>query len=159
MKARKPHESQCFLSMPLATAKEYKTTPFSVPRTVPDWNTYRAKPCMSSAGQVGGAVSPASLFRRNVSSKPNPLGPSWPVNLSNKYPQVCQQISLGFTVYVVLVLFQQFIHKISFLLMNSVVPIQVTETEADIVPVFWYVLSWTPHISVHTNVVQRIWTT
>lgn len=39
---------------------------------------------MSSAGQVGGAVSPASLFNLKVSSKPKPLGPSDPVNLKRK---------------------------------------------------------------------------
>lgn len=48
---------------------------------LPDWNTYLAKPCISSAGHVGGADSPVSLFRRNVNSKPKPLGPSVPVNL------------------------------------------------------------------------------
>lgn len=48
---------------------------------VPDWKTYLAKPCISSAGQVGGADSPVSLFSRNVSSNPKPLGPSVPVNL------------------------------------------------------------------------------
>lgn len=39
---------------------------------------------MSSAGHVGGAVSPTSLLSLKVSSKPNPLGPSGPVNLTNK---------------------------------------------------------------------------
>lgn len=48
---------------------------------LPDWKTYRARPCISSAGHVGGADSPVSLFRRNVNSKPKPLGPSVPVNL------------------------------------------------------------------------------
>ena len=52
---------------------------------LPDWNTYRAKPCMSSAGQVGGAVSPISLLSLKVSSKPNPLGPSAPVNLTHTH--------------------------------------------------------------------------
>lgn len=40
---------------------------------------------MSSAGQVGGAVSPASLFNLKVSSKPKPLGPSEPVNLTHTH--------------------------------------------------------------------------
>lgn len=48
---------------------------------VPDWKTYLAKPCINSAGQVGGADSPVSLFSRNVNSNPKPLGPSVPVNL------------------------------------------------------------------------------
>lgn len=51
------------------------------PGLLPDWNTYRARPCISSAGHVGGADSPVSLFRRKVNSKPKPLGPSVPVNL------------------------------------------------------------------------------
>ena len=40
---------------------------------------------MSSAGHVGGAVSPASLFNLKVSSKPKPLGPSDPVNLAQTH--------------------------------------------------------------------------
>lgn len=40
---------------------------------------------MSSAGQVGGAVSPISLLSLKVSSKPNPLGPSGPVNLAQTH--------------------------------------------------------------------------
>lgn len=51
---------------------------------LPDWKTYRARPCISSAGHVGGADSPVSLFRRNVNSKPKPLGPSVPVNLKGE---------------------------------------------------------------------------
>lgn len=51
---------------------------------LPDWKTYRANPCMSSAGHVGGAVSPTSLLSLKVSSKPNPLGPSPPVNLTRE---------------------------------------------------------------------------
>jgi hypothetical protein len=57
------------------------STPAGPPGLLPDWNTYLARPCISSAGHVGGADSPVSLFRRNVNSKPKPLGPSVPVNL------------------------------------------------------------------------------
>lgn len=49
---------------------------------------------MSSAGQVGGAVSPASLFSLKVSSKPNPLAPSAPVNLTHTWKQKVNK-SLG----------------------------------------------------------------
>ena len=38
---------------------------------------------MSWAGHVGGAVSPLSRFSLNVSSNPNPLLPSPPVNLKS----------------------------------------------------------------------------
>ena len=43
-----------------------------------------------------------------------------------------------------------------YLLMYSVVSIQVTESEADVVPVFLYVLCYTAHVTVHTDVVQWI---
>ena len=45
---------------------------------LPDWKTYLASPCMSSAGHVGGAVSVGSFLSLNVSSNPNPLGPFGP---------------------------------------------------------------------------------
>lgn len=48
---------------------------------LPVWNTYLAKACMRVAGQVGGFVSPLSRFSRNVSSNPNPLGPSLVLHL------------------------------------------------------------------------------
>lgn len=60
---------------------------------VPDWKTYLAKPCISSAGQVGGADSPVSLFSRNVNSNPKPLGPSVPVNLERMKNKKSQHTS------------------------------------------------------------------
>lgn len=60
---------------------------------VPDWKTYLAKPCINSAGQVGGADSPVSLFSRNVNSKPKPLGPSVPVNLEGMKKEKSQRAS------------------------------------------------------------------
>ena len=50
-------------------------------RYSPVWNTYLASACMRVAGQVGGLVSPLSRFSRNVSSNPNPLGPSLVLHL------------------------------------------------------------------------------
>lgn len=41
----------------------------------------------------------------------------------------------------------------SYLLMNSVVSIQVAESKADIVPMLLNVLGWTSHVPVHTDVV------
>lgn len=60
---------------------------------VPDWKTYLAKPCINSAGQVGGADSPVSLFSRNVNSNPKPLGPSVPVNLEGMKKEKSQHAS------------------------------------------------------------------
>ena len=48
---------------------------------IPEWKTYLARFCISSAGQVGGDVSFGPLFSLNVNSNPNPLGPSSPVTL------------------------------------------------------------------------------
>lgn len=50
-------------------------------RYLPVWNTYLARACMRVAGQVGGFVSPLSRFSLNVSSNPNPLGPSLVLHL------------------------------------------------------------------------------
>lgn len=50
------------------------------------WKTYRARPCISSAGQVGGDDSPGSCFRRKVSSKPKPLGRPGPDRLQKHGP-------------------------------------------------------------------------
>lgn len=69
------------LQVPKAQQADSHRTSTQTPGLLPDWKTYRARPCISSAGHVGGADSPVSLFRRNVNSKPNPLGPSVPVNL------------------------------------------------------------------------------
>lgn len=55
---------------------------------------------MSSAGQVGGAVSPASLFNLKVSSKPKPLGPSDPVNLTCKQTHTVGHLKLCFCSFV-----------------------------------------------------------
>ena len=54
----------------------------------PDWKTYLASPCMSSAGQVGGAVSVGSFLSLNVSSNPNPLGPFGPAGTLNRRNQI-----------------------------------------------------------------------
>lgn len=71
-----------YLKVPTLAGSWWKDTHTSqLLGLLPDWNTYLAKPCISSAGHVGGADSPVSLFRRNVNSKPKPLGPSVPVNL------------------------------------------------------------------------------
>ena len=43
---------------------------------IPDWKTYFARLCISSAGQVGGIRSSASRLKRKVNSNPKPLGPS-----------------------------------------------------------------------------------
>lgn len=42
---------------------------------------------------------------------------------------------------------------IAYLLMNSVIPIQVTQSKADIVPMLLDVLSWAAHAPIHTDVV------
>ena len=43
-------------------------------KSIPDWKTYLASDCISSAGHVGGVVSFLSLFKRNVISNPYPDG-------------------------------------------------------------------------------------
>ena len=175
---------------------------------------------MSSAGQVGGAVSPTSLLSLKVSSKPNPLGPSAAVNLTNTHKHThthyiysllytwglcshclkrstthwtcCERITTreGHTVPV-LVRSSWYVNGIlnyaiqcpnvhsfsecitnskkripeaawatgsgvftaAYSLMNPVVPVQVTQSKADIVPVLLDVLSWTARVPVHTDVV------
>lgn len=40
-----------------------------------------------------------------------------------------------------------------YLLVNSIIPIQVTQSKADIVPMLLDILSWAAHASIHTDVV------
>lgn len=56
----------------------------------PVLKTYLASDCIKRAGQVGGDVSVVSLRRRNVNSKPNPLGPSGPFELLCTRPSPCK---------------------------------------------------------------------
>lgn len=47
----------------------------------------------------------------------------------------------------------KFVLLTQYLLMNTVIPIQVTESKAHIVPMLLDVLSWTAYVSIHTDVV------
>lgn len=44
-------------------------------------------------------------------------------------------------------------------LMNSAVTIEIAQAKADVVPVLRDVGRRTPHIPVHANIIQRVWTT
>jgi hypothetical protein len=72
---------------------------------IPDWNTYLARACITAAGHVGGAVSPGSLFSRNVNSNPKPLDVSGP-DTSCTLPSPCKsdKPKLKFTHYITIML-------------------------------------------------------
>lgn len=51
----------------------------------------------------------------------------------------------------------QALKYIKHLLVYAVVSIQVTQPKADIMPVLRNIQRWVPQVSVHANIVQRIW--
>lgn len=45
------------------------------------------------------------------------------------------------------------------LLMHTSIAMEIGEATCDIVPVWWYFMSWLPWVTVHADIVQRVRTT
>ena len=102
--------------------------------------------CIRSTGQVGGLLSRASLFRRNVTSKPKPLGSpgeaalrmSW-IRSLNSPPQTSLRVRAD-----------------CWLLVDSAVAMEVGQAAGDVMPMSRGLRSAISAVGVNADIVQRV---